>query len=72
MKVTIEKRLNAKGDKQTIRLVYWYGSRTNADGKLIHDRKREQLSQYLYAAPKNKTEKQHNKETLQMPVVQRV
>ena len=66
MKVTIEKRLNAKGDKQTIRLVYWYGSRTNADGKLIHDRKREQLSQYLYAAPKNKTEKQHNKETMQL------
>ena len=66
MKVTVEKITNKAGDKQTIRLVYWYGSRTNADGKLIHNRKREQLKQYLFTNPKNKLEKQHNKETLQL------
>ena len=66
MKITIEKTTNKAGDKQAIRLVYWYGSHTSADGKLVHNRKREQLNQYLYANPKTKTEKQHNKETLQL------
>ncbi len=66
MKITIEKRTNKEGDKQKLRLVYWYGSYTNADGKLIHNRKREQLDQYLFSNPKNKLEKQHNKETLQL------
>ena len=66
MKITIEKRINKEGDKQNIRLVYWYGSRTNEAGKLVHDRKRERLDQYLYANPKTKPEKQHNKETLQL------
>jgi integrase len=66
MKITIEKRANKEGDKQSIRLVYWYGSHTDENGKTKHDRKREQLDQYLYANPKTKTEKQHNKETLQL------
>ena len=68
MKITIEKRANKEGDKQTIRLIYWYGSRRNENGKVLHDRKREQLGQYLYTNPKTKTEteKQHNKETLQL------
>ncbi|NOT13039.1 MAG: site-specific integrase [Methylococcaceae bacterium] len=66
MKITIEKRVNKEGDKQALRLVYWYDSRRNADGKLVHDRKREQLDQYLYTNPKTKPEKQHNKETLQL------
>ena len=66
MKITIEKRLNKAGDKQTIRLVYFYGSRTDENGKLIQDRKREKLDQYLYANPKTKPEKQHNKETMQL------
>lgn len=66
MKITIEKRTNKEGDKQSVRLVYWYGSHTNSDGKLIHNRKREQLDQYLYANPKTKIEKQHNKEMLQL------
>ena len=66
MKITIEKRLNKAGDKQTIRLVYFYGSRTDKNGKLIQDRKREKLDQYLYATPKTKPEKQHNKETMQL------
>lgn len=66
MKITIEKRTNKEGDKQTVRLVYWYGSYTDAAGKVKHNRKREQLDQYLYATPKTKPEKQHNKETLQL------
>jgi integrase len=66
MKITIEKSTNKAGDKQSIRLVYWYGSSTNASGKLVHDRKREQLDLYLYAEPKTKVEKQHNKETMQL------
>lgn len=66
MKITIEKRTNKEGDKQTLRLVYWYGSHTDSAGKTKHNRKREQLDQYLYANPKTKPEKQHNKETLQL------
>jgi integrase len=65
MKITIEKRTNKEGDKQNIRLVYWYGSRRNEEGKVVHDRKRELLDLYLYVDPKTKPEKQHNKETLQ-------
>lgn len=64
MKITIEKRTNKAGDKQAIRLVYWYGSSTDANGKTKHNRKLEQLDQYLYKNPKTKPEKQHNKETL--------
>jgi len=66
MKITIEKRTNTEGDKQTIRLVYWYGSYTDSSGKIKHNRKREQLDQFLYTEPKTKPEKQHNKETLQL------
>ncbi len=66
MKITIEKRINKKGDRQNIRLVYYYGSRTDESGKTKHNRKLEQLDQYLYTTPKTKPEKQHNKETLQM------
>lgn len=66
MKITIEKRTNKEGDRQSIRLIYWYGSHTDEDGKLKHNRKREQLNQYLYTNPKTKIEKQHNKETLQL------
>ncbi|WP_262965391.1 site-specific integrase [Methylobacter psychrophilus] len=64
MKIAIEKRLNKAGDKQSIRLVYFYGSRKGEDGKIIQDRKREQLDLYLYPKPSTKLEKQHNKETL--------
>lgn len=66
MKITIEKRTNKAGDKQSIRLVYWYGSHTTPEGKLVHNRKREQLDQYLHTNPKTKPEKQHNKEVLQL------
>ena len=31
MKITIEKRANKEGDKQSIRLIYWYGSHVGAD-----------------------------------------
>lgn len=65
MKITVEKRLNAKGDKQTIRLVYWYGSHVSG-GKTKHDRKYEQLDLYLFPKPANSFERQHNKETLQL------
>jgi hypothetical protein len=57
MKITIEKRPNKAGDKQSIRLVYYYGSRKGVDGKVIQDRKREQLDLYLFTNPKTKPEK---------------
>lgn len=60
MKITIEKRTNKAGDKQTIRLVSWLGSSTDDTGKVKHDRKREQLDQFLYSNPQNK------KETMQL------
>ena len=66
MKINIEKRVNKAGDKKSIRLVYWYGSRRNEAGKIEHDRKNEPLNLYLYATPKTKPEKQHNKETMQL------
>lgn len=66
MKITVEKNTNKEGDKQTLRLVYWYGSYKTHEGKLKHARKREQLDQFLYTNPKTKLEKQHNKETHQL------
>lgn len=66
MKITIEKRTNKKGDKQTIRLVYWHGSYVDDDGKLKHNRTREKQDIYLYVKPKNKLEIQHNKEVKQL------
>ena len=64
MKITIEERINKAGDKKSIRLVYWNGSYTDKDGKLKHNRKREQLDEYLYVNPKTETETKHNEETL--------
>ncbi|MEI7993409.1 MAG: hypothetical protein WCH01_00765 [Methylococcaceae bacterium] len=61
MKIIIEKRTNKAGDKQNIRLVYYFGSRKGEDGKVIQDRKRKHLSQYLYTPPKTKAEELHNK-----------
>lgn len=66
MKITIEKTANKAGDRQTIRLVYWYGSRRNEDGKLIHNRKSKTLNLYLHVNPKTEFEEQHNKETMQL------
>ena len=62
MKITILKRTNKEGDKQTIRFIYWYGSRKDADGKRVHDRKREQFD--LNA--KTKPEKHERNEILQL------
>ena len=66
MKITIEKRINKEGDKQSVRLIYWYGSKIDENGKTKHDRKREQLDLFLHPNPSTKLEKQHNKETLQL------
>ena len=64
MKITIERITNKAGDKQAIRFVYYYGSQRNGNGKLIHERKRKHLDQYLYTNPQTEFEQQHNKETL--------
>lgn len=66
MKIIIEKITNKAGDRQNIRLVYYYGSRKNEEGKIKHDRKSKHLDQYLYTNPKTEFEEQHNKETLQL------
>jgi len=65
MKVSIEKRAIA-GNKQSLRLVYYYGSTTDANGKVVHQRKRETLDLFLYIKPKTPLEKQHNKEAEQL------
>jgi integrase len=64
MKITVEPTTNKAGNKQTLRLVYWYNSWRDESGKLKHDRKLEKLNLYLHTNPINKLEKQHNKETL--------
>lgn len=66
MKITIEKRVNKQGDKEKLRLVFWYGSYTDANGKTKHRRKLEQLNLFLYINPNSKIDKQHKKETLQL------
>ena len=66
MKITIEKRINKTGDKQIIRLVYYYGSYADENGKTKHNRKSKHLDQFLYTNPKTEFEQQHNKETLQL------
>ncbi len=65
MKITIEKIINKAGDKQTLRLVYWYNSYKDETGKLKHSRRREQLDLYLHPKPKTTLERNHNRETLQ-------
>jgi|GEM_PF-2169606 len=66
MRITIEKITRKAGDKQSIRLVYNFGSRTDENGKIKHNRKRKHLDQYLHTNPKTKAEKQHNIETMQL------
>ena len=36
MKITIGKITNKAGDKHTIRLVYWYGSKIDVNGRAMH------------------------------------
>ncbi len=63
MKVSIEKRKTNKG-VSTIRLVYYFGYSKTDEGKIVHNREREKLDLFIYDNPKNKTEKQHNKDAL--------
>jgi integrase len=65
MKISIEKR-KAKGDKLTLRLIYYYGYSTDDNGKVTHNREREALDLFLYEKPKTPIEKQHNKDTLNL------
>jgi integrase len=66
MKIALERRKGTKG-KDTLRLVYYFGSSVDPEtGKIKHDRKREQLDLFLFTTPKTPTEKQHNKEALQL------
>ena len=62
MKITIEKR-KAKGGKENLRLVFYYGYTKGNDGKITHHRKRETLDLFLYEKPRTAIEKQHNKDT---------
>jgi len=65
MRISIEKRKVA-GGKLSLRLVYYFGTITGADGKIKHNRKLETLDLFLYQKTKNSAEKQHNKEHLQL------
>jgi len=66
MRINIEKRTTKAGDKQGIRLVYYFGSKINDAGKLVHNRKSKYLDLYLFNNPKTKAEEQHNTETMQL------
>lgn len=62
MKVSIEKR-KVKGGKVNLRLVYYYGSTTDKNGKTIKHREIETLKLFLYEKPRTPIERQHNKDT---------
>ena len=65
MRISIEKR-KVTGGKLSLRLVYYFGTTTDAKGKTKHKRKLETLDLFVYQKPKSNTEKQHNKEHLQL------
>lgn len=45
-----------------MRLVYYFGSRTDSNGKVTHQRKIETLDLFLYAKPTTSIEREHNRE----------
>jgi integrase len=65
MNITIEKRQLSDG-KKSLRLCFYYGYSTDANGKIKHQRKYESLDLYLYDKPKSPEEKHHNKEALRL------
>ncbi|MED5514504.1 site-specific integrase [Pseudoalteromonas sp. C12FD-1] len=64
MKLTIEKKSADSTGRQQLLLTRNYGSYLNENGKRVKRRKRQSLDLFIYATPKDKFERDHNKKTL--------
>ena len=64
MKLTSEKKSADSTGRQQLLLTRNYGSYLNENGKRVKRRKRQSLDLFIYATPKDKFERDHNKKTL--------
>ncbi|KYL35762.1 integrase [Pseudoalteromonas tetraodonis] len=64
MKLTIEKKSADSTGRQQLLLTRNYGSYLNENGKRVKRRKRQSLDLFIYATPKDKFQRDHNKKTL--------
>ena len=64
MKLTIEKKSADSTGRQQLLLTRNYGSYLNENGKRVKRRNRQSLDLFIYATPKDKFERDHNKKTL--------
>ncbi|MBE4620278.1 site-specific integrase [Vibrio navarrensis] len=64
MKVSIQKREPDKNGRRALRLVYFYGTSVDEEGKRRQKRTYEPLDLYIYAKPRTPLEREHNKEAM--------
>jgi len=64
MKLTIEKKSTDSAGRQQLLLTRNYGSYLNENGKRVKRRKRQSMDLFIYANPKDKFQRDHNKKTL--------
>ncbi len=64
MKLTIEKKSPDSTGRQQLLLTRNYGSYLNENGKRVKRRKRQSMDLFIYANPKDKFQRDHNKKTL--------
>lgn len=65
MKISLKKKKLNTG-KYSLFIEYYKGTITDKDGKVKHNREFEYLKKYLIIEPKNKIERNKNKETLEL------
>lgn len=65
MKISIQKREVNKLGQQSLRLVYYHGSKTTHNGSREQNRSYEPLSLFVYKKPRQAIERQHNKDIMQ-------
>ncbi|WP_437824813.1 tyrosine-type recombinase/integrase [Tenacibaculum mesophilum] len=65
MKISLKKK-KLKTGKYSLFIEYYKGTIIDKNGKTKHDREFEYLKEYLIISPKTKSEKQKNKETLEL------
>lgn len=66
MEIKIRQKPQRTTGKTSLVLEYYYGYTRDDEGRIKHHRKFETLEYYLYTAPKNKLERDHNKVNLEM------
>ena len=64
MKLSIEKKSPDSAGRQQLLLTRHYGSVINDQGKRVKRRKRQSLDLFIYAKPKDKSQRDYNKDTL--------